>query len=244
LPMSDYIVLPTLHWSQVLWANLLALGPHLWRELAGTNPFVIFWRLFLCLLKARSRDFLRIGAQLKKYGENCRIHPTAVVEACIIGSDVTIGANAVVRGCVIGNGVSIEDLALVEFSVLSEDTIIQRQAMIKFSVTSAQAAIAGVMQMGVVGENAALKRGGYLMDMSFSDGAKVMWDGEVQKAPLGLVGCCLGENSIIGLGVQVAAGRFIPPNMQIVSDPDTILQKIPNEVEGLHKVYKGGIEKL
>jgi len=244
LPMSDYIVLPTLHWSQVLWSNLLALGPHLWRELAGTNLFAMFWRFFICVLKARSREFTRIFSQLHKNGSNCRIHPSAVVEGCLLGDDVRIGANAVVRGCILGNGVQIEDLAMVEFAVLSDDTIVQRQAMIKFSVTAPRATVAGVMQMGVLDEDAALKRGAYLMDMTFGDGAKVSWDGQLRRAPLGLVGCCLGQNSILGLGVQVAAGRWVPSDVQIVADPASSIQKLPNEMEGLYKVWNGSVEKL
>jgi len=101
-----------------------------------------------------------------------------------------------------------------------------------------------VVQMGVLGEGSTVKRGGYLMDMNFSDGAKISWNGDMKTAPLGLIGCCLGEETIVGLGVQVAAGRWIPSNRQIVSDPSAILQKISGQKDGLYQVYKGGLKKL
>ena len=43
LPLTDIIVLPTSHWAQLLWANLMGLGPYLWRELVGRNVFTIVW---------------------------------------------------------------------------------------------------------------------------------------------------------------------------------------------------------
>ncbi|NOY27606.1 MAG: hypothetical protein GXP62_17210, partial [Oligoflexia bacterium] len=38
LPLTERLMLPAGHWLQLLWANLLALGPFLWRSLAGRNP--------------------------------------------------------------------------------------------------------------------------------------------------------------------------------------------------------------
>ena len=150
----------------------------------------------------------------------------------------------VVFGSVIGNGVRIEALANVEFSVLSDDSVVQRQAMVKFSVLDQRASVGGVIQMGVMGEAASLKRGAYLLDMNFSGDAKISWDGELRDAPLSLIGCCIGAESMVGLGVQIAAGRWVPPNRKIVADPDSILQKISAEEDGLYCVSKGALKQI
>ena len=140
LPISDRLVMPTWHWL-LIWANLLGLGPFLWRGLMGRNIVEVLFRGIWAVLRARSLRPQKVGAKLGRRGKRCRIHPSAVVEGCWLEDDVEIGANAVVRGCVIGHGVIIEDLAMVEFSVLDAGARVQRQAMVKFSTLSRGSAV-------------------------------------------------------------------------------------------------------
>ena len=242
LPLTDIIVLPTSHWAQLLWANLMGLGPYLWRELVGRNVFTIVWNALWALLRARSLKFPKLFAALRYRGKNTQIHPSAVVEGCWLGENVTIGANAVVRGSILADGAVVEDLAMVEFSVLGPEAKVQRQAMVKFSVISEDASVGGVVQLGVLAEKAALKRGAYLLDLSLaSSGVKVKKDQELRAAPLGMLGCFLGASTTVGLGVSVAPGRAIPPNLKLTS-ADGLVQKIPSDLEGLVVVRDGGLE--
>ena len=67
--------------------------------------------------------------------------------------------------------------------------------MVKYAVLSEDAAVAGVVQLGLLGQNAAVKRGGYLMDMNFGGLVQVLqW--KSKNAPLGLIGCSVGANTI------------------------------------------------
>jgi len=242
LPITDRLVLPTRHWLQLLWANLLGLGPHLWRSLIGRNILQVLRRGGWALLRAGSLNPRRIGAKLGRKGKGCQIHSSAVVEGCWLGDDVEIGAGAVVRGSVLADGASVEDLALVEFSVLGPGARVQRQAMVKFSVLGVNSAAGGLMQLGTLDRNAALKRTGVLMDMALGQGVEVIVDGARVPAPLGLAGVCVGEGSVVGAGVQVAPGRVIPPGIQVVSGPDTTLCRIPEDAEGTMMVRDGGLE--
>ena len=82
------------------------------------------------------------------------------------------------------------------------------------------------------------------MDMTFgNDGAKVLVDEKLHHAPLGIAGCCIGKNTSIGLGVQVAAGRYIPPDLRIISDPERMLRKIPQSLSGVVIVRDGGLQQ-
>ena len=227
IPLSDFVVVPTRHWLQLLWCNLMGLAPFLWRELVGRKPVTAMWNLFKAFVRKPTFKFPVLFTALGRKGKGCQIHPSAVVEGSWLGEGVRIGANAVVRGCVLAEGAVVEDLALVEFSVLGEKALVQRQAMVKFSVLAARSAAAGVMQLGVLDQDAMLKRGAYLMDMRLGESAKIKVDGELRKAPLGLAGCCVGARTIVGLGVRVAAGRYIPPDLHIVAAPEQTLIKIP-----------------
>ena len=231
IPLSDFILLPTGHWMQLLWVNLLSLGPFLYRELLGRSFGEVVVNLTTVFFKTFSFDPLTLGLQLRRVGKNVKIHPSAVVEACWIGDDVRIGANAVVRGCVLGKGVKVEDLALVEFSPLSAGTIIQRQAMVKFSVINKNCGVGGVIQLGVMDEGALIKRGSYLMDMSLAEGGvSILYNGIKFGVPLGLGGCAVGTRSTLGCGVRVAAGRFVPAFAQVIADVDQSLLKISKDI--------------
>lgn len=244
LPISDRLVMPTWHWLQLIWANLLGLGPFLWRGLMGRNIVEVLFRGIWAVLRARSLRPQKVGAKLGRRGKRCRIHPSAVVEGCWLEDDVEIGANAVVRGSVIGHGVIIEDLAMVEFSVLDAGARVQRQAMVKFSTLSRGAAVGGLMQLGVLDRHAALKRTGVLMDVSFGQGVGVVVDQGRHPAPLAMAGCCVGERSTVGAGVQVAAGRSIPGGVTIVAGSGSTVTRIPEGIEGLTQVADGSLERV
>ena len=241
VPLTDYAVLPTRHWLQLLWANFIGLGPFLWREVGGRNPGWLIWRAIQAFLRSWAFDLERIALSARRVGKKCRIHPTAVVEASWIGDNVTIGANAVVRGSVLADNVQIEDLALVECSILDAGVVVQRQAMVKFSVLRMKSSVAGVMQLGVMDSSSSLKRGGYLLDMHLGEKkTKVLVDGELRDAPIGLAGCFVGKNTQVGLGVRVAPGRMIPADLIVTADTSGVLQKIPAELEGATSVYVAG----
>ena len=243
LPLTDVIVLPTSHWAQLLWANLMGLGPYLWRELVGRNVFTIIWNALCAFLNARSFQFPKLFAALGYQGKNCKIHPTAVVEGCWLGENVSIGANAVVRGSVLADGATVEDLAMVEFSVLGQEAKVQRQAMVKFSVLSDCSTVGGVVQLGVLSTQSALKRGAYLLDLSLGDsGVKVQVGDELKPVPLGMLGCFIGSDTTVGLGVAVAPGRAIPPGLKLTA-ADGLLQKVDGSLHGLVVVRDGSLIK-
>jgi hypothetical protein len=244
LPICDKLVLPTRHWVQLIWANLLGLGPFLWRGLVGSSFIEAGARIGWAATKAKSIHPLRIGAKLGRKGAGCTIHPSAVVEGCWLGEGVNIGAGAVVRGTVLSAGATVEDLALVEFSVLAPGARVQRQAMVKYSVLGVASAVGGLMQLGVLDRNAVLKRTGVLMDMSFGQGVQIDVDGQRKGAPLGMVGVCLGEGSIVGAGVQIAAGRCLPPGLTVVAGGASTVVRVPADATGTMVVANGGLERL
>lgn len=226
LPVSEEIVIPVGHWSQTLWGNLLSMGFYLLRELVTDNTAKQIYRFGMGIVLSRSIDPQKIFLKIVQKGKDCNIHPSAVVEACWIGDSVTIGANAVVRGCILRDKSRVEELAIVEGAVLSKGAVVQRQGMVKFAVLSERATVAGVVQLGVLGQNAAVKRGGYLMDMNFGGLVQVQYNGVAKDAPLGVIGCSVGKDTKIGLGVAVAAGRAVPSGLKVVMHPDQMLRSV------------------
>ena len=240
LPLSESIVLPCGHWAQLLWANLLGMGPFLYRTLGGRNIVEMGVRLAGALVRARTTDPARVMATYVRLGDECRIHPTAVVESSWLADGVEVGPNAVVRGCVLGEGASVEPLAIVEGSVLGTRATVQRQAMVKYSVLGPRAHAAGDMQLGVLDREAALKKTAALLDQTVRGSVRVSAWGRLVKAPLGLAGVGVGAGSVVGANAFVAAGRTIPPGLVVVPAPETVLRTIPAGLpEGAYAIRDG-----
>ena len=116
--------------------------------------------------------------------------------------------------------------------------------MVKFAVLGCSAAVGGVIQMGVLDQSAALKRGAYLMDLNLGGETQVEWGDRRCVAPLGLIGCGVGSETTVGLGVSVAAGRWVSAQLQIVAGGGTILTQPKCEQSGMHVVKDGRLSPL
>lgn len=240
LPLSESLVVPCGHWAQLLWANLLGLGPFLYRSLGGRNIVEMGARLVGALVRARSTDPARVMATYLRVGDECRIHPSAVVESSWLADGVEVGPNAVVRGCVIGEGASVEALAIVEGSVLAARATVQRQAMVKYSVLGPRAHAAGDMQLGVLDREAALKKTAALLDQAVGGSVRVRAWGRLVRAPLGLAGVGVGAGSVVGANAFVSAGRTIPPGLVVVPAPATVLRSVPETLpRGTYAIVDG-----
>ncbi len=238
LRVADAWVFSVEHWSDLLWANLLALGPFLWSRVA--TPWALGWAVATRLsLKPESLA----GALVARSGAH--VHPAATVEFSLLSPGARVGAGAVVRGSVLGPGAVVEELAMVEGCVLGAGARIQRQAMAKFSVVEHEAAHAGVVQLGVVGRGAQVRQGAVLFDQSLGAPVRVRRGGRLVEAPHGMIGVCVGPGAMVGQGVRVAAGRAIPPGLTVLPDPRGVLYRV--EVpDGCHRsrVVDGGLEPL
>ncbi len=227
------------HWSGVLWTNLLSLFDHLRVALLGSNGPSAAWNVFRGLLMARSTDPWQVAGALSRYGKGVKVHPTAVVEGCTLGDRTEVGPGAVLRGSVVGSDCRIEPQAVVAFSVLADKVVVQRQGFVLFSVLDAESAVGGSMQLGVLGVKASVKRGAYLLDQSFSGPVRVRDRGLLVDVPLGTLGVGVGQGTVVGAGVQVAAGRTLPSDLRIFPSGHSLLRSIPDGVSGLCEVKDG-----
>lgn len=226
LDLSDAVLCSMHHWSGVLWANLLALGPTLWRELVGPiwwAPFRIGW----AAARAASTDPFLVAGRLNRVERGARVHPSAVVEGSWIGPGANVGPCAVVRGSVLGPGARVEPQALVGFSVLGGGAVVQRRGWIQYGIVHPEAAVGGAMQLGVLGPRASFKHGSYLMDQSISSTVRASTAGELHPAPLGVLGVGVGADSVVASGVWVAPGRTLPPHTSIVPSASVLATPPP-----------------
>lgn len=215
--VSDRLIVPVGHWVDLLWANLLGLGPALWGSLVGRSVASSVVRLAWAALRSLSVRPEIVAARLSRREAGVWVHPRAVVEGCWLGPKVKVGAGAVVRGSILGEGTVVEEQALCEGVVSGEGAVVQRQALCKFSVLGPGSRVAGAIQLAVMGPGSSIKRGSYLMDQALAEGGGVRVEigGELGPAPMGMTGVCVGARTSIGSGVWVGPGRCLPPDVVI-----------------------------
>ena len=229
MPAPARLALRVGHWTHLLLANLLGFGAAVADQGRWRNLLRVIW----AVLRARSFNPHAVAAKLNRIGRGCLIHPTAVVEGCMLGDGVYVGAHAVVQGCVLGDGVMVDELASATLSVLAPQARILRRGMVRFSLLQPSATGGGSVQLSVLGRDASLLRSAHTFDVDLSArpircrGA----DGTLQRSGLPYLGCCLGHGATVGGGVWVAPGRSIPNGVQVVRPPEATVLRIP---AGLH----------
>ncbi len=223
---STRLVIHLTHRSHLLQVNLEALGADLLRALSGSRLRLVLRWLWTRLSRGRR-------GLLSRMGRGVRIDPTAIVEGCRLGDGVEIGAFAVVRGSILGSGACVEDGAHVHLSVLGPRSRVARQTAVFGSVLldgshSAQ----GVMQLSVLGRDAATTSASWFTDVRFGSNIKVeLPGGGWADTGSRFLGCDVGHDCVVGAGVIVAPGRMLPSHCRVVADPATILSRVEPTVD-------------
>jgi acetyltransferase-like isoleucine patch superfamily enzyme len=213
---------PVSHWVELQRANLLALGTHALER----GPFWGGLGLLWAVIKARSINPFRVAAKVTICGRNCLIHPSAVVEGCVLGDNVKVDAGAVLRGCVLGDNVKVGPLALGEFSVIGDNAELQKQCTATVCVIYPGARVGGVAQLTVVGRDARFKLGAITTDMNPTGAAvRVMTPLGLSSVDYGYLGCCLGHRSFVGSGIWIAPGRIIQADRMILREAEQMVLK-------------------
>lgn len=224
-------------WADLLWVSLFSMTARV-RNLTPAKGLLL---VTVAAARSLSLNPHRVAGKLVQRGKGCDIHPSAVVEASVLGEGVKIGPGAVVRGSILKSGAEVEELALVVGSVVGGQARVQRQAMCKFSVLSNLASCGGTVQLSFFGEGASLRGGSYTIDRNL-DASPVRVtspDGTlVDAGPV--LGVVLGPGAMIGSGVWIAAGRAIPAGVTVIRAPsDTVLRFGATVPPGIYAVVDG-----
>jgi UDP-3-O-[3-hydroxymyristoyl] glucosamine N-acyltransferase len=181
------------------------------------------------LLRARSINAAKIAKSLNEHGRDVEIHPSAVVELCVLGDGVKIGPNAVVRGSILGVGARVDPFATVNASVLGAGARIGRYAFCNLCTVYPGAMISqgDGYQVSVFGEDAFVAWGATALDLSFGKTVKVERDGpNSERVDSGhhFVGVAIGHRAVIGNNVRLRFGVSVPNDGMLVDRGDDLLR--------------------
>jgi len=173
------------------------------------------------------KSYYRSLRLLNRFGRGCRIHPTAVVEGCVLGDDVTIGAHAVIRLSTIGRGSTIDDQASVVYSVLGANNYIANKNHIAFCLTyDGVFLIHGPYQFSVFGRDSAVFA---TINCDVRMDRKTIRI-ETQHGKIDsrqhLLGIAYGHGAKVAGGNILGPGQIVP-NAHTQLPPDFIVNRVP-----------------
>lgn len=227
------------HWTHILRANWLAIAGTIAAQNRAWKDASIFgkaWRILVVLLKGLTVGVLRSGAPpwtpwpwgraVNQIGARCQIHPTAVVEVCVIGDDVQIGPGAVVRGSVIGDGVKIEEQAIINLSVIGDGAKIGRRATSNLVVAYPGAffGAANGYQATVFGRDSFAAWTVTVFDLAFDKHVKVWYRGERVDSGTYFLGAAIGHRARLGGLVTLGYGAEVPNDAFVVGESAGVLR--------------------
>jgi carbonic anhydrase/acetyltransferase-like protein (isoleucine patch superfamily) len=247
MPFTSAVAMRVRHWVHVLRAGHLMPQVTL-LERAMSQPLRSLLRALTVPLRvlasgslSRASLVAALRAAYRYRGRGTFVHPTATVEASVIGDGVTIGAYAYVTNSVIGNGCVIEQRAHVSGSSLGPRTFVSLNSSISACATfgDTDACINGV-QACVIAQRCGLTSFARPLDLAVEGQVRVEDDGTLREVGELPCGVAFGPGVFCGADVVIAAGRAIPADVRLYVDGKGVLQRLPsNLAPGSYAIVDG-----
>lgn len=196
------------HWVHLLRATYAGIGVGIWEQLV-LSPWTSFYSWLRWPLHPRTA----------RIGRRCQIHPTAVLEGCILEDDVHIGAYSVLRGCWVGQGTHIEDHVTARLSAIGPRAHVANYSMVNLSSVGERSSIGHIgAQASVVGEGCFVSTFATLHDLNLRGNVRVRMGEKLLDTGVPFLGVALGNGVRLGAGVTIASGREVPNGVHVVAE--------------------------
>lgn len=168
------------------------------------------------IVKTLSTNKYKILGANTKIGRNCDIHPTAVIEGCIIGDNVTIMANVHLVATTVGDNTNITSNSVIQFSTIGESCLIIGATIMYSTIHNETFVGRNVLINSLIGERVQLS-----VNITISDhkigGAKIPIKMGRKSIPTRYkwLGACIGHDCKIGADVKLMEGLTVPNGLQI-----------------------------
>lgn len=175
--------------------------------------------MFRSLLE--QKQFLS-NSEVVRVGENCNIDPSAVIKGyTTIGDNVTIGAGAVIDNCIIGSNVTISQGCQLLLSVVGDGCFLPFRAALFMTTLMENTSVAQntCLQLCVVGRDSFVGAGNTFTDFNILGGplkTKTM-DGDLEPANLLVLGGCVGHHCRVSSGHIIYAARTIESDVVLIA---------------------------
>ncbi len=223
VPLTSTVVMRIRHWVHVLRLS------HLWPQIqlieqSQRQWWKTLWNLIWGFSFSRHRRIANYYDRFCFIHASAHIHPTATVEASIIGKNVRIGAYANVVGSVIADDVTIEDRANINHCVLGTKTFVSKNSTVVASVAfgPTDVCVNGI-QYALIDEGCALTSWARPLDALPNAPVRVKDGDDLREVGLLPCGVAFGKKCYVGANVMIAPGRVIAPETTLLAEKDGIV---------------------
>lgn len=262
-PVTTSIAFHINHWVNLLNVNQMEIIVK-WVEYITSHPVWVIYRSLLALVSfilLGLFNILRFGSISSSFsiaalsnslmrwmnvvGKDCEIHPSAILEFCIIGNGVKIGPQSYLRASVINDNVIIEEKTKITFSIIDRGCYISQITILNGVVAYPEGDVCiDGMQFCLSGRNVKLTGLARPMDLKYGGRLSVLYKGAPALVNLEILGSCFGHRCFIGPDIFIAPGREIPNDAVIVPHISDVLYKIPENIRpGAPMVVEDGTLK-
>jgi acetyltransferase-like isoleucine patch superfamily enzyme len=183
-------------------------------------------------------------SELVAIGRNCVIDPTAIIHGpTTIGDNVTINAGAVIENCIIGSNVNISQDCQLMLSVVGDGTFLPFRASLFMTTIMENGMVAQntCLQMCVIGRNTFIGAGNTFTDYNLIPSPIRSRDGNgklsVSNRPV--LGGCVGHNCRIGAGMVIFPARTIESDVVLfATDERHVIDRDVNYEDSDHLKLK------
>lgn len=206
----DYYGIQLEHWFDLLTAAGLYCREFVADRLRPFHRVLPHW------LMNRVTSWSWFRARQNSIGKRTRIHPTAILEGCVVGDDVVIGPFAYLRSSVVGNGAVIRERSTVTMAFVGEGAFVMGGDVANTYLGSQSAIFAPALYNVVFGERGLLGGSGGFADFLIGSGA-IVANIAGAKVPSNLVflGSGVGDDCFVGTNMIFAPGQTIPDGTKV-----------------------------
>lgn len=173
--------------------------------------------------KPHAKSFHRTLKLLNRKGKGCYIHPSAVVEGCILEDGVYIGANCTLRLSHLGENTIVQDNVSIVHSVIGKNNVIANNNHVSMCLSFDEVyLIHGPYQFSTFGKSSAAFAVINCDIRLDNKTIKIPTDVGILDSNQPLLGIAYGHHSKVGGGNIIAPGRIVP-NQYHLSPPDSII---------------------
>lgn len=206
----DYYGVHIEHWFDLLTASALYC-----REFAAER-LRPFHRVLPHWLVTRVASWAWFRARQNSIGRRTRIHPTAILEGCVVGDDVVIGPFAYLRSAVIGDGAVIRERSTVTMAFVGEGAFVMGGDIANSYLGAESAIFAPALYNVVFGERGLLGGAGGFADFLVGSGTiPATIDGAKVASHMIFLGSGVGDDCFVGTNMIFAPGQTIPDGTKV-----------------------------
>lgn len=173
-------------------------------------------------------------------GRNCDIHPDAVLEGCVLGDNVRVGAGSYLQFSHLGDDVDVSPSAVVLSSILGDGVqLVTREWLSLCVIYPGVFCAPRHLQFGLVGRDAQVFPSMYYDYRLDGRPLKTWFRGELVDSGFPFMGPVVGHRAKVAGGLSLAAGRMVPNDVVVLPNPDTVVDRIGRDLPPGSVIHAG-----